>query len=97
MSREQVAIVADLVAFGERHPDNPAMRTAYERAHRRLHGRYPQSCGCSLLDGCHFHCHPHVKSHPIGFSKWAIPLAKAMPELAKAMPEEGLEPPTRGL
>ncbi len=31
----------NLVAFGERHPDNPATRTVYERAHKRLHGRYP--------------------------------------------------------
>lgn len=31
----------NLVAFGERHPDNPSTRTVYERAHKRLHGRYP--------------------------------------------------------
>lgn len=31
----------NLVAFGERHPDNPRTRTVYERAHKRLHGRYP--------------------------------------------------------
>jgi hypothetical protein len=31
----------NLIAFGERHPDNPATRTVYERAHKRLHGRYP--------------------------------------------------------
>lgn len=30
-----------LLAFGERHPTNPSTRTVYERAHRRLHGRYP--------------------------------------------------------
>jgi hypothetical protein len=29
------------LAFGERHPDNPATRSVYERAHHRLHGRYP--------------------------------------------------------
>jgi hypothetical protein len=29
------------IAFGERHPDNPATRTVYERAHKRLHGRFP--------------------------------------------------------
>jgi len=29
-----------LVAFGERHP-RPGVRSVYERAHRRLHGRYP--------------------------------------------------------
>jgi hypothetical protein len=31
----------NFVAFGERHPDNPATRTVYERAHKRLHSRYP--------------------------------------------------------
>ena len=30
-----------LIAFGERHPTNPGTRSVYERAHRRLHGRYP--------------------------------------------------------
>ncbi len=30
-----------LVAFGERHPGRAATRSVYERAHRRLHGRYP--------------------------------------------------------
>jgi len=30
-----------LIAFGERHPDNPATRTVYERAHHRLHGHFP--------------------------------------------------------
>ncbi len=29
-----------LVAFGERHP-RPGTRSVYERAHKRLHGRYP--------------------------------------------------------
>jgi hypothetical protein len=29
-----------LVAFGERHP-RAATRSVYERAHKRLHGRYP--------------------------------------------------------
>lgn len=28
------------VAFGPRHP-RPGVRTVYERAHRRLHGRFP--------------------------------------------------------
>jgi hypothetical protein len=28
------------VAFGERHP-RPGTRSVYERAHKRLHGRYP--------------------------------------------------------
>jgi len=29
-----------LVAYGERHPA-PGTRSVYERAHKRLHGRYP--------------------------------------------------------
>lgn len=29
-----------LLAFGERHP-RPGARSVYERAHKRLHGRYP--------------------------------------------------------
>lgn len=32
-------LVLRLVAYGERHPS--AGRSVYERAHRRLHGRYP--------------------------------------------------------
>jgi hypothetical protein len=31
----------ELVAFGERHPERSATRSVYERAHKRLHGRYP--------------------------------------------------------
>lgn len=31
----------NLIAFGERHPDNERTRNVYERAHKRLHGRYP--------------------------------------------------------
>lgn len=31
----------NFVAFGERHPGNAQTRTVYERAHKRLHGRYP--------------------------------------------------------
>jgi hypothetical protein len=30
-----------LIAFGERHPSNERTRNVYERAHKRLHGRYP--------------------------------------------------------
>lgn len=30
-----------LIAFGERHPANERTRNVYERAHKRLHGRYP--------------------------------------------------------
>lgn len=29
-----------LIAYGERHP-KPGVRSVYERAHKRLHGRYP--------------------------------------------------------
>lgn len=35
------ALVWNFIAFGERHPGNPNTRTVYERAHKRLHGRYP--------------------------------------------------------
>ncbi len=35
------SLVWNFIAFGERHPNNPATRTVYERAHKRLHGRYP--------------------------------------------------------
>jgi hypothetical protein len=31
----------NFVAFGERHPSNAQTRSVYERAHKRLHGRYP--------------------------------------------------------
>jgi hypothetical protein len=31
----------NMIAFGERHPTNPLTRSVYERAHKRLHGRYP--------------------------------------------------------
>lgn len=30
-----------LIAFGERHPSSEWTRSVYERAHKRLHGRYP--------------------------------------------------------
>jgi hypothetical protein len=30
-----------LISFGERHPANERTRNVYERAHKRLHGRYP--------------------------------------------------------
>jgi hypothetical protein len=30
-----------VVAFGERHPHHRGTRSVYERAHKRLHGRYP--------------------------------------------------------
>ena len=32
----------NFIAFGERHPDHPTTRTVYERAHKRLYGRYPE-------------------------------------------------------
>ena len=31
----------ELVAYGERHPARPKTRSVYQRAHKRLHGRYP--------------------------------------------------------
>jgi hypothetical protein len=37
---EQRELVWVFVAFGPRHP-RPGVRTVYERAHRRLHGRFP--------------------------------------------------------
>ena len=33
-------VMLRLIAYGERHPA-PATRSVYERAHKRLHGRYP--------------------------------------------------------
>jgi hypothetical protein len=39
--RDQQGPYLAVVAFGERHPERPASRSVYERAHRRLHGRYP--------------------------------------------------------
>ncbi len=34
-------LVWNFIAFGERHPSNQQTRSVYERAHKRLHGRYP--------------------------------------------------------
>ena len=31
----------NMIAFGERHPTDERTRNVYERAHRRLYGRYP--------------------------------------------------------
>ncbi len=39
--RDERGPYLDLVAFGLRHPQTRATRSVYERAHRRLHGRYP--------------------------------------------------------
>lgn len=41
LTRVDGGLVCRMVAFGERHPSNPETRSVYERAHRRLHGRYP--------------------------------------------------------
>lgn len=38
--RDQRGPYLALVAFGERHPKR-GVRSVYERAHKRLHGRYP--------------------------------------------------------
>ena len=35
------SLVWNFIAFGERHPTNPQTRSVYDRAHKRLHGRYP--------------------------------------------------------
>jgi len=37
--RKTGTVALRLIAFGERHPS--AGRSVYERAHKRLHGRYP--------------------------------------------------------
>jgi hypothetical protein len=42
----------ELVAFGERHPELSGTRSVYERAHKRLHGRYPRSVGAGRRHGC---------------------------------------------
>jgi len=41
LSRVDAGLVLRMVAFGERHPTNRRTRSVYERAHYRLHGRYP--------------------------------------------------------
>jgi hypothetical protein len=41
LAKTDRGLVWNFIAFGERHPDNPSTRTVYERAHKRLHGRYP--------------------------------------------------------
>jgi hypothetical protein len=41
LSRVDGGLALRMVAFGERHPTNPRTRSVYERAHRRLNGRYP--------------------------------------------------------
>lgn len=38
--RDDRGVYLALVAYGERHP-RPGTRSVYERAHKRLHGRYP--------------------------------------------------------
>ena len=39
-ARHAQSVYLRLIAFGERHP-HPGTRSVYERAHKRLHGRYP--------------------------------------------------------
>jgi hypothetical protein len=41
LTRAGDSLAWSFLAFGERHPDNPNTRNVYERAHKRLHGRYP--------------------------------------------------------
>lgn len=39
-ARDESGLFLALIAYGERHPPLGS-RSVYERAHRRLHGRYP--------------------------------------------------------
>lgn len=41
LARSDRGLIWAFLAFGERHPENPNTRNVYERAHKRLHGRYP--------------------------------------------------------
>ena len=34
-------LTLQVLAYGERHPKHQATRSVYERAHKRVHGRYP--------------------------------------------------------
>lgn len=42
LAKTERGFVWNFIAFGERHPDNPSTRNVYERAHKRLHGHYPE-------------------------------------------------------
>ncbi|HEX2160530.1 MAG TPA: hypothetical protein VHF88_01770 [Thermoleophilaceae bacterium] len=41
VQRRDGTLAWTFVAFGERHPSNPKTRTVYERAYKRINGRYP--------------------------------------------------------
>lgn len=41
IQKPDASLAWNLIAFGERHPTNERTRDVYERAHKRLHGRYP--------------------------------------------------------
>jgi hypothetical protein len=41
LAKTEEGLVWNFIAFGERHPGNAQTRSVYERAHKRLHGRYP--------------------------------------------------------
>lgn len=41
IQRPDDSLAWSMVAFGERHPADERIRNVYERAHKRLHGRYP--------------------------------------------------------
>jgi hypothetical protein len=41
IQRPDDSLAWNMIAFGERHPGNERTRNVYERAHKRLHGRYP--------------------------------------------------------
>jgi hypothetical protein len=42
LRKVEEVLVLRMLAFGERHPTNPRTHPVYSRAHRRLHGRYPE-------------------------------------------------------
>jgi hypothetical protein len=41
VQRRDSTLAWSFIAFGERHPSNPKTRTVYERAYKRINGRYP--------------------------------------------------------
>jgi hypothetical protein len=45
VQNEDRSLAWSMIAFGERHPSDGRTRNVYERAHKRLHGRYPEQFG----------------------------------------------------
>lgn len=41
LTRKADGLAWVMIAFGSRHPTDRYTRSVYERAHKRLHGRYP--------------------------------------------------------